>query len=250
MGRLRLYTSDQILDGARSLVLGEGVAAATIGNIARASGAPPGSIYYRFDSREALLAELWMRAVERAQRHCIGAVEAVTEAGGEPAEAVVAGGLSIFDFALSAPADAQLLVSMRRTDLIRSPLPPPLVERLRALNRPVARVVGRLAGQLFGHPSAPARELVTLAVFDLPYGAVRRHLLAGASPPPDHRAHVERAIRAVLDAAVPPYGEKGGPDAAAHGAPGKATRKGAAQHDSLSANAQPGDRRLPPPRAR
>jgi AcrR family transcriptional regulator len=62
MGRLRLYTSDQILDGARGLVLGEGIAAATISNIARASGAPPGSIYYRFDSRETLLAELWIRA--------------------------------------------------------------------------------------------------------------------------------------------------------------------------------------------
>src|SRR5215472_15837579 len=208
MGRLRLYSSDQILDSARSLVLGEGLAAATIGNIARASGAPPGSIYYRFDSREALLAELWMRAVERAQRHCIGAVEAVTEAGGEPAEAVVAGGLSIFDFVLSEPADAQLLVSMRRTDLIRSPLPPPLVERLRALNRPVARLVGRLAGQLFGQSSA--RALVTLAVFDLPYGAVRRRLLADATPPAGHRAYVERAIRAVLDAAVPPPSQVAG----------------------------------------
>jgi AcrR family transcriptional regulator len=210
MGRLRLYTSDQILDGARGLVLGDGVAAATIGNIARASGAPPGSIYYRFDSREALLAELWMRAVERAQRHCIGAVEAVTEAGGEPTEAVVAGGLSIFDFVLSEPADAQLLVSMRRTDLIRSPLPPPLVERLRALNRPVARLVGRLAGQLFGQSSPQARELVTLAVFDIPYGAVRRHLQAGAAPPAAHRAYVELAIRAVLGAAVSLGSEEGG----------------------------------------
>jgi len=79
MGRLRLYTSDQILDGARGLVLGEGIAAATIGNIARASGAPPGSIYYRFDSRETLLAELWIRAVERAQRLCLAAVEAAGE---------------------------------------------------------------------------------------------------------------------------------------------------------------------------
>lgn len=207
MGRLRLYTSDQILDGARGLVLGEGVAAATIGNIARASGAPPGSIYYRFDSREALLAELWIRAVERAQRHCIAAVEAA----GEPAEAVVAGGLSIFDFVLSEPADAQLLVSMRRTDLIRSPLPPPLVERLRALNRPVERLVAQLAGQLFGQSSAQARELVTLAVFDLPYGSIRRHLLAGAAPPASHRTYVEPAIRAVLEvAAVSGSGREGG----------------------------------------
>jgi AcrR family transcriptional regulator len=206
MGRLRLYTSDQILDGARGLVLGEGIAAATIGNIARASGAPPGSIYYRFDSREALLAELWIRAVERAQQHCMAAVEAA----GEPAEAVVAGGLSIFDFVLSEPADAQLLVSMRRTDLIRSPLPPPLVERLRALNRPVEHLIGRLAVQLFGQATARARELITLAVFDLPYGSVRRHLLAGAVPPRAHRAYVELAIRAVLGAATSESGEKGG----------------------------------------
>jgi len=206
MGRLRLYTSDQILDGARSLVLGEGVAAATIGNIARASGAPPGSIYYRFDSRETLLAELWIRAAERAQRHCMAAVEAVRD----PAEAVVAGGLSIFDFVLSEPADAQLLVSMRRTDLIRSPLPPPLVERLRALNRPVERLIGRLARQLFGQASAEARELITLAVFDLPYGSVRRHLLAGAAPPSAHRSYVELAIRAVLGAATSESSEEGG----------------------------------------
>ena len=202
MGRLRLYTSDQILDGARGLVLGEGIAAATISNIARASGAPPGSIYYRFDSRETLLAELWIRAVERAQRHCIAAVEAA----GEPTEAVVAGGLSIFGFVLGEPADAQLLVSMRRTDLIRSPLPPPLVERLRALNRPVEHLVGRLAGQLFGQ----ARELITLAMFDLPYGSIRRHLLAGAAPPAAHRPYVELAIRAVLGAAVSESGEEGG----------------------------------------
>jgi AcrR family transcriptional regulator len=206
MGRLRLYTSDQILDGARGLVLGEGIAAATISNIARASGAPPGSIYYRFDSRETLLAELWIRAVERAQRHCIAAVEAA----GEPTEAVVAGGLSIFDFVLSEPADAQLLVSMRRTDLIRSPLPPPLVERLRALNRPLEHLIGRLAGQLFGQSSAQARELITLAVFDLPYGSVRRHLLAGAAPPAAHRSYIELAIRAVLGAAASKSGEKGG----------------------------------------
>jgi AcrR family transcriptional regulator len=206
MGRLQRYTSDQILDSARGLVLGEGIAATTIGKIARASGAPPGSIYYRFESRETLLAELWVRAVERAQRHCITAVGAV----GEPAEAVIAGGLSVFDFVLSEPADAQLLVTMRRADLIRSPFPAQLVERLRALNQPMDDLVRRLAGQLFGQPTAQAQELITLAMFDLPYGSVRRHLLAGAAPPAAHRPYVERAIRAVLEAAASGSGEEGG----------------------------------------
>jgi AcrR family transcriptional regulator len=206
MGRLQRYTSEQILDSARGLLLGEGISATTIGNIARASGAPPGSIYYRFESRETLLAELWIRAVERAQRHCIAAVDAV----GESAEAVVAGGLSVFDFVLSEPADAQLLVTMRRTDLIRSPFPVQLVERLRALNRPMDHLVGRLAGQLFGQSTAEARELIALAMFDLPYGSVRRYLLAGIAPPAAHRSYVERAIRAVLEAAASGSGEGGG----------------------------------------
>ena len=182
MGRLRLYTSDQILDGARGLVLGEGIAAATISNIARASGAPPGSIYYRFDSRETLLAELWIRAVERAQRHCIAAVEAA----GEPTEAVVAGGLSIFGFVLSEPADAQLLVSMRRTDLIRSPLPPPLAERLRALNRPLEHLIDRLAGQFFGQSlrlkyskNPDATSVTAPSAFERPAGTSSAPLKAG-----------------------------------------------------------------------
>jgi AcrR family transcriptional regulator len=206
MGRPPRYTSDQILDSARGLVLGDGIAATTIGNIARASGAPPGSIYYRFESRETLLAALWIRAVERAQRHCIAAVDAAAA----PAEAVVAGGLSVFDFALSEPADAQLLVTMRRTDLIRSPFPAPLAGRLRALNQPMDHLGRRLAGQLFGQPTAPARELIALAMFDLPYGSIRRHLLAGAAPPAAHRPYLERAIRAVLAAAAPGTGEEGG----------------------------------------
>jgi AcrR family transcriptional regulator len=206
MGRLQRYTTDQILDGARALILGDGLGAATIANIASASGAPPGSIYYRFDSRETLLAELWMRAARRAQDYCMAAAEAA----GEPSEAVVAGGLSVFDFVVGEPADAQLLVSMRRSDLIRSPLPPALVQRLRALNHPVEQLIVRLAGELFGQPSAAARELITLAVFDLPYGCVRRHLLAGKTPPAALRRHVELAIRAVLAAGVPQASGQGG----------------------------------------
>ena len=62
--------------------------------------------------------------------------------------------------------------------------------------------------RLVGLPRA--RELITLAVCDLPYGSVRRHLLAGAAPPRAHRAYVELAIRAVLGAATSESGEKGG----------------------------------------
>jgi hypothetical protein len=41
-------------------------------------------------------------------------------------------------------------------------------------------------------------QRVLLAVFDIPYGAARRHLVAGKPLPPSLRAQVEKAVRAVL----------------------------------------------------
>jgi AcrR family transcriptional regulator len=196
MGRPELHSAAKILDGARTIVLDGGAPTATINAIASASGAPAGSIYHRFGSRDALLAELWIRAVRRSQAHFTAAIQA----NGEPLEAAVAGGLSVFDFATGERDDARLLASLRREDLVRAPLSPALLARLRTLNRPLERAIGRLSREIYGGETAAARELVALAVIDIPYGAVRRHLLAGAPPPKELRPHLEHAIRAVLDA--------------------------------------------------
>ncbi len=198
MARPTLHTSDQILDAARTVVLADGAPGATIGAISRASRAPAGSIYHRFGSRDVVLVELWMRAVERSQQRFLAAIEA--SAG--PFEAVIAAGLSIVDFAVTDHDDARLLCSLRYEDLVRSPLSDPLNARLRRLNRPVAVAVAKLASRLGGQ-RVDAQELVMLAAFDLPYGAVRRHLNADASLPASLRANVEVAIRAVLEAAAP-----------------------------------------------
>ncbi len=202
MARPTLHTSDQILDAARSVVLADGAPGATIGAIARTSGAPAGSIYHRFGSRDVVLVELWMRAVKRSQGRFLAAIEASPG----PLEAVVAAGLSIVDFAVTDHDDARLLCSLRFEDLVRSPLSDPLKARLRRLNRPVAEAVAELARQLGGEQEH-AQELVMLAAFDLPYGAVRRHLNADAPLPRSLRANVEVAVRAVLEAGAPRDGE-------------------------------------------
>jgi hypothetical protein len=59
--------------------------------------------------------------------------------------------------------------------------------------------VGALAKRLYGMRTRRALDRTLLAVFDLPYGATRRHLVAGRSLPPDLRGDLEAAIRGVLD---------------------------------------------------
>jgi AcrR family transcriptional regulator len=194
MPRPQIHTTDAMLDAARDLLLEDGSGSATIEAIASASGAPTGSIYHRFGSRDELIARLWMRAVYRSQASFLAALERP-----DAKDAALAAAQSIIDFCEEHPADARLLVSFRREDLIRSAPEGPLADELAELNRPVERAVVDLARRLYGKGSRAALDRTLMAVFDLPYGAVRRYLITGASLPSGLRADVTRAVSAVLD---------------------------------------------------
>lgn len=161
--------------------------------IADRAGAPMGSLYHRFGSRDALLTAMWIRAVRRSQARFLAAIAACAD----PVDAAIAASLAVFDFAVDAREDAQILVSFRREDLARTATGAQR-EELAELNRPVGRAVYRLAEAIFGSRTREHFELVTLAVFDIPHGAVRRHLVEGQSPPPVVRPGVEAAARAAL----------------------------------------------------
>jgi AcrR family transcriptional regulator len=185
VGRPRLHSDDAILDAARELVLERGARATTIGAIARASGAPKGSVYHRYASLDDLLAATWVRAVRRAQGAFLQAID-----DDDPTAAAVAGALSLHDFARREPADARLLASMRRQDLVAG--------ELDEVNRPVQAAIAALARRLYGSASASNVERTLCAVVDLPLGAVRRHLVAGSALPRSLRGQLEAAVRAAL----------------------------------------------------
>jgi AcrR family transcriptional regulator len=193
MPRPQVHSTDAMLDAARDLLLEAGSWSATMEAVAQASGAPTGSLYHRFGSRDELIARLWVRAVHRSQATFIAALERE-----DPREAALGAALSIFDFCDEHPADAQLLVAFRWEDLIRS-AEGTLAEELAELNEPVRGAVIDLARRLYGRRSRAAIERTILAVFDLPYGAVRRHLIAGDPLPTHLRADLAVAVRAVLD---------------------------------------------------
>ena len=188
MARPQIYSDEAILDTARTLVLESGARAATVNAIAAASGAPKGSVYHRFRSRDELLGAMWIRAVRRSQATFLGALEHP-----DPTSAAVGAALALHDFARDEPADARLLAALRPEDLMAS------VE-LADVNRPVQRALGALARRLFGAASRETLERTTCAVVDLPIGATRRHLIAGSTLPRMLRPQLAAAVRAALQA--------------------------------------------------
>jgi AcrR family transcriptional regulator len=193
VARPELHPTDAILDGARGVVLEQGLGAATIAAIAESSGAPVGSIYHRFGSVDDLLAQMWIRAVRRSQVRFAAAAEEL-----DPTEAAVGAALSVYDFCVEHPADGRLLLSYRPEDLAGGRIDPKQRAELARLNEPVEAVVKDLARRIYGRVSRGSLDRVLMAVFDVPHGAVRRPLTNGETLSPQRRDAVEAAARAVL----------------------------------------------------
>ncbi len=197
MGRPRLHADDTVLDAARDLVVAGGGSRATTAAVSERSAVPVGSLYHRFGSREALLAEVWLRTVRRFQ---VGLLRAAAAAAPGLRRAVATAAWTL-DFATAQPADSRLLLLARREDLLReAALPPAVRTGLRELNEPVARLLDRLVTEVFGRDDGSGRAALTIAVVDLPYAHVRRHLLGGTDPS-GQRASLLRAVRLILEEA-------------------------------------------------
>ncbi len=174
----RKHPTDTILDAARGLTLAGGPRAASVAAIAVASGAPVGTLYHRFGTRDGILAATWLRALTRFQELALAADAVHPD---EPVQAGVAMARAAIAFARAQPEDARLLLVVRRDDLLDHAIDPALQPRLAAMNAPLEAAVRRIARALAGRADARALEAVTRAVVDVPTAAVRRH--AGALPP-------------------------------------------------------------------
>jgi len=194
MARRALHDSDTILDAARSLLLRAGIESTTVQAIAAESGAPVGSLYNRFGSRGALLAQLWVRAAERSQAACLPALTL-----DEPIEAAVEAARSLVRFTREQPDDARLLASHRRDELLAGAEGTAIAATLRTLNAPVEAALKQLSRRLFGDARAEHVARVGLAILDVPLAAVQRYLRSGQRVPSQLDVYVTRAVRAILE---------------------------------------------------
>ena len=105
MARPVRFTEDSILDGAARAVEKHG-GKVTIAQISTEVGAPTGSIYHRFPSRDHLLIRLWLRAIRRFHVGLLAAPD------------IAATSRHIPQFCRNHPIDAQVMTLFRHADLI------------------------------------------------------------------------------------------------------------------------------------
>lgn len=193
MPRAPKFSEAQIVAAAGRLIAARGPDGATIGAIARATGAPTGSIYHRFASRDVLLGEVWLRAAADFQAAFFARLAAAP-----PQEAGVAAALYMAQRVREHPREARLLLLHRREDFVARGWPRAMRRRAEELGRQVESELRAFTRRLCGNDDARAVRIVAYAVVEAPFAALRGYVAASEIPPP----HVDELIRATFAAAM------------------------------------------------
>ncbi|WP_326591398.1 TetR/AcrR family transcriptional regulator [Streptomyces sp. NBC_01294] len=183
MARPPRFDTDQILDAAVRLAASAGPGGVTVSAVAQAIGAPSGSMYHRFSGRTALLAEVWLRTVERFQEGYFAALHSDAD----PRRAARAAARHVVAWSRAHPQEAALLLH-GPAEFGRGDWAEEHIRRADSGNERVYAAIGGLAASLgVTVTDAQGRDRVVLALIDLPLSVVRRYVRAGAALP----AHAE-----------------------------------------------------------
>ena len=177
MGRRPKFTTDDLLDAALRIALDEGPNAVTAAAVARASGAPSGSVYHRFANSDEIVARLWLRTIVEYQAGLVAAM-----AGDDTAAAADAVIGHTFDWCATNPGKARLLLTFDRREIDRRASDTVAAE-LRDHNDAARTALADWTRRHFGTTDHEAFDRAMWALIDLPYSAVRRHLPDGRPRP-------------------------------------------------------------------
>jgi AcrR family transcriptional regulator len=188
-----MFSEAQIIDATAALVAAGGPAAATIGAIGARLKAPSGSIYHRFASRDVLLGRLWLSKAAFFQNRFV-------ESLGEPdaTKAGLAAALSLPRTVRTDFAGARIMLLYGRDDFLAGDWPADMAAEANRLRCQVDDAMKDMARRLFGRANAEALRLVSFAILDVPFAAVRRHVAANERPPPYVDRLISRAYAALM----------------------------------------------------
>ena len=179
MPRVARFDKERILAAAGRLAAAHGPDGATIEAISRSLGAPTGSIYHRFASRDVLLATVWLRAAAAFQ-------DAVFErlAGAAPRHAGLQAALYMAERVREDPREARLLLLHRREDFVDRGWPATFRRRAAQLAQQIDAELRAFSRRLCGREDVRTVRMVAYAVIEAPFAAIRRHVATKEAPPP------------------------------------------------------------------
>jgi len=191
MGQAK-FTQMDFLTAAQVIAAAEGPAAVTIASISARLGAPTGSFYHRFASRNVVLGELWLGTVLDFREGISAALDA-----GDGLRAA----LHTPAWVRAHPDNARLLLMYDRKDFVQGEWPEELRERVAEMTQRMEAGSLRQARVIFGEDGREEVRLAQFLISEVPVAAVRQHLVRREAPPP----LVDRLIRTTYRAVVADY---------------------------------------------
>ena len=163
------------LTAARELAAQGGPAAVTVLSITERLGAPSGSFYYRFASRDVLLAELWLSTALAFQS---GFVAAIKRGDG------LAAAMHTPTWVRAHRNDARLFLLHHRDDFVQGDWPQAFKSKVARQARRVDACYTRFARNTLGGIDPERLRVARFVLADAPKAAVEPHLRRGEPPPP------------------------------------------------------------------
>lgn len=205
MARPARFSDEGILEAASVIVAARGPGAATVSAIGASIGAPNGSIYHRFRTRDELLGRLWL---QKARAFQDAFIEGLSHH--DPFQAGLDGALSLPASVRRDLEGARILMLYRREDFEGGGWPTRMSREAARLGRQVTDALDDIARRLFGRPTPAARATAAFAVLQVPYAAVRQHVASNAAPPPLADELITTAYEAVIARRLDDAGTRSG----------------------------------------
>jgi AcrR family transcriptional regulator len=184
------FDSAKFLSAARDLACERGLSGVTVDSLTHRVGAPKGSFYYRFASRDALLGELWLSTVLAYQEGFVAAIAA-------------GDGLAA---ALHTPAwsrdnldAARVLLLHSRHDFVQGDWPPALTRGVEDQEKCFRNCLAEFAQSALGGAGPDQLRRAQFVLAEAPIAAVKTHLVQREAPPPIVDELISMTYRAIVD---------------------------------------------------
>jgi AcrR family transcriptional regulator len=189
MGRNAHFNNEQFIAAALKIAAGQGPASVTIAAVAGLIGAPVGSVYHRFLSRDVLMAEVWLQVAASFQEGFLSALER-----GDGIEAA----LHTPRWVRQHSPEARILLLYRREELVTGSWPEAMKERALGISRRLDAGVSEFAARTFGKAGREEINRTVFAIIDVPYAAVLRYIRQGKNPPHAVEDYITETYNAIM----------------------------------------------------